>query len=708
MKPKQKTQASDIILGIVLYLLLIFCVMHFSAIMAANPDINVLEAIWSVPKHIKTHPLTMVFDIQAIGLATMIVCIGVFYNWVDIQNNKHDMAGEEAGSAHWETDYKKYNKKYTSPFGKTSNNGEDNMILSQNLRLSMNGSKTMLNNNILIIGGSGSGKSRFEVKPNLLQMNCSFVVTDPKGELLETIGGALEKEGYDIKVFNTIQIQYSNCYNPFFYLHEDEDILTMVNTLILNTTPKGASGGDPFWTKSETALLTAIAAYLYHRCPIEDRNWANCIRLIELASVDENNPDAKSTLDYMFDAFEKDMQDACQAQGIKYEPDLATRQYAIYKKAAGKTAKSILISAAVRLAHFQLSKIAHLTNTDNIDLTHIGDKKTALFCVVSASDTTFNYLVSLMYTQLFNELYLHAQNEYGGALPIPVRFLLDEFANIGTIPEFDKKLATMRSYRISCTIILQSLGQLKTMYKDEWEVVMGNCDTKIFLGGNDETTTKYMSNLLGKATITSRSRGRTTGGRGGGSLNFNQTGRDLLTQSEVGLIDNRYEIVIIRSLSPFYDLKYDYPKHPRYKLTGDADKKQMYPFREKFEKKQKEAEQKKVELEDKEIKQKSWRKKRDAQILVDEKFAKASKAVPTESSGGAPLFNPQDAEKDFATYSDREMKIHDANLPVSFDADYEFADGKEISDAEFLNAASKVKMLAEESEELVVAEIPVG
>lgn len=705
MKPEKKTTASDIALGFVFYLILVFFVAHFSAIMAANPEMSPFEALGGVFTHVRTHPLTMVFDIKAIGMATLIAGMVALYNYADRKMNKHDMAGKEAGSAHWETDYKTYNKKYTSPFGKASNDGEDNMILSQNLRLSMNGSKTMLNNNVLIIGGSGSGKSRFEVKPNLLQMNCSFVVTDPKGELLETIGGALEKKGYDIKVFNTIQMQYSNCYNPFFYLHEDEDILTMVNTLILNTTPKGASGGDPFWTKSETALLTAIAAYLYHRCRIEDRNWANVIRLIELASVDENNPDAKSTLDYMFDALEKDMQDACQAQGKVYEPDLATRQYAIYKKAAGKTAKSILISAAVRLAHFQLSKIAHLTNTDNIDLTHIGDHKTALFCVVSASDTTFNYLVSLMYTQLFNELYMHAQNEHGGSLPIPVRFLLDEFANIGTIPEFDKKLATMRSYKISCTIILQSLGQLKTMYKDEWESIMGNCDTKIFLGGNDETTTKYLSNLLGKATITSKSRGRTMGGRGSSSMNFNQTGRDLLTQDEVGLIDNRYEIVMIRSLSPFYDRKYDYPKHPMYKLTGDADKKQMYPFRQKFEQQQKEAEKKVVEQEDKAIKEKSWRDKKQKRLEMDVEYGKASKAVPDKSSGGAPLFKPQDAATDFAEKANNGMKLYDANLPVSFDADYEFADGKQISDEEFLNAASKVKMLAEENEAFVDAVI---
>ena len=357
------------------------------------------------------------------------------------------------------------------------------------------------------------------------------------------------------------------------------------------------------------------------------------------------------------------------------------------------------------MAHFQLSKIAHLTNTDNIDLTHIGDHKTALFCVVSASDTTFNYLVSLMYTQLFNELYMHAQNEHGGSLPIPVRFLLDEFANIGTIPEFDKKLATMRSYKISCTIILQSLGQLKTMYKDEWETIMGNCDTKIFLGGNDETTTKYLSNLLGKATITSKSRGRTMGGRGSSSMNFNQTGRDLLTQDEVGLIDNRYEIVMIRSLSPFYDRKYDYPKHPMYKLTGDADKKQMYPFREKFEQQQKEAEKKVVEQEDKAIKEKSWRDKKQKRLEMDAEYGKASKAVPDKSSGGAPLFKPQDAATDFAEKANNGMKLYDANLPVSFDADYEFADGKQISDEEFLNAASKVKMLAEENEAFVDAVI---
>ena len=705
MKPKKSNVKDYLFFGIAIYLLAMFATMHYCAIVAAQPDIDMLAALNMLSSHMLTQPFNVVFDFETLGTITIVGVLGVLLMYSNDAKNKHDMAGKEAGSAHWNTDYNAFNKKYNTPFGKTANNGDDNMILSQNLRLSMNGSKTRLNNNILIIGGSGSGKSRFEVKPNLLQMNASFVVTDPKGELLETIGGALEKEGYVIKVFNTIQMQYSNHYNPFYYIVEDEDILVMVNTLILNTTPKGASGGDPFWTKSETALLTAIAAYLLHACPLEDCNWANVMRLIELASVDEDNPEAKSDLDCMFDAFEAEVKEAYNNAGERYEPDLATRQYAIYKKAAGKTAKSILISAAVRLAHFQLSKISNLTNTDDIDLTHIGDKKTALFCVVSASDTTFNYLVSLMYTQLFNQLYLHAQNEFGGALPVPVRFLLDEFANIGTIPEFDKKLATMRSYRISCTIILQSLGQLKTMYKDEWETIMGNCDTKIFLGGNDETTTKYLSGLLGKATITAQSRGHSTGGKGSASKNYNQTARDLLTQDEVGLIDNSYEIVMIRSLSPFYDKKYDYPKHPKYSLTGDADAKQMYPFREKFEKLNAEAEEQKQKEKDKKLVTLSCRSKAQMRRDLEARCNSVARAPVTASSGGRPLLHPCDAEAEIAADPHRKETLIEANLPVSFDAAYEFNDGKEITDDEFLKAMTEIRIVCEGSENLVEANI---
>lgn len=702
MKPKKSNVKDYLFFGIAIYLLAMFATMHYCAIVAAQPDIDMLAALNMLSNHMLTQPFNVVFDFETLGTVTIVGVLGVLLMYSNDAKNKHDMAGKEAGSAKWNEDIKGYNKKYAQPEGKTKNapDGKSmNMIMSQHIRLNMDG--RLRNNNVIVFGGSGTGKSRFVVKPNILQFTGSYVLTDPKGELLESTGNALAKAGYDIKVFDLLELEYSNHYNPFHYLHKDTDVLKMVNTLILNTTPKGASSGDPFWVKSETALLTAICLYLWHSCPEDDCNWGNVMRLLELAEVDEDNPDMLSTLDIMFNILESDTKKMFEEQGKTYVPDLATRQYHIYKMAAGKTAKSILISCGARLAYFQMDSINKLTQYDDIDLTTIGDKKTALFCIISASDTTLNFLVSMLYTQLFDELYLHAQNKYGGALPYHVRFLLDEFANVGQIPNFDKLLATMRSYKISATVILQSLGQLKTLYKDEYGSIIGNCDTLIYLGGNDEETTKYISGCLGKATITSMSRGLSTGGKGGSNKNFSQQGRDLMTPTELGLMDNKYSIVRLRGEQPFFDKKYNYVKHPNYHMTGDANKKQIYPFREICAKLNAEAEKKKQEVRDKEIVRLSCRNKAQMRRDLEARYGNIARIPMTASSGGRPLLHPEDANKDIANEPDRKEKLVDANLPVSFDAAYEFQDGKEITDDEFLKAMAEIKVECDNDEALV-------
>ena len=435
------------------------------------------------------------------------------------------------------------------------------MIFSDKVFMSMDTRKTRRNNNIMVIGGSGSGKSRFVVKPNLLQANCSFVITDPSGELLETMGIYLENMGYEIRVFNLVEMKHSNCYNPFAYIRDEEGVLTMITALIKNTTPKGSSSNDPFWEKAETALLQALCFFLVSECNPEDRNFSNVMKLLRCAEVREGQEDFDSTLDILFnDLKEKDPE------------HIAVRQYAVFKQAAGKTAQSILVSCSVRLTVFNMTSITTLTSQDNIDLASIGDKKVALFCITPVVDTTFNFLVALMYTQLFETLYFHAETQCKGKrLPVHVRFMLDEFANIGTIPEFSQKLATMRKYEISCTIIIQALSQIKSMYEKEWEVLIGNCDSLLFLGGSDQTTLKYISERLGKETIRSQNNSRSYGKQGSYSLSFNKTGRELLTADEIAVMDNNNCILFIRGQYPFFTVKYNYPRHPNYHMTGDAN-----------------------------------------------------------------------------------------------------------------------------------------
>lgn len=513
-------------------------------------------------EYIKSMPIQ---DIGQIAFIFFVICLAEYIDRFEIR--WASMQGKESGSAKFNTNMKAYNKKYVD-----TKNPSKNMVLAQDLFLSMDGRKTLKNNNILVIGGSGAGKSRFMVKPNILQNAgySSFVVTDPSGELLQSTGHLLEKQGYKIKVFNLSDMQHSCCFNPFCYIENETSVRTMIDCYMKNTS-NGKSGGDPFWEKSETALLMACALYLIEVGSKEEQNFAYIAKLVENARIeDEDDPEAKSTLDFMMEEL------------ADINPDSpALKYYGIFKQATGKTAKSILVSTAVRLADFNNISIKNLTSTDNLELEKMGDEKTALFVVIPTANTTFNYLVAMMYTQLFETLYHVAEHSPGLRLNVPVRFLLDEFANIGQIPDFDKLLATMRKYEISCTIILQNLAQLKSLYKDAWETIIGNCDTTIFLGGSEQNTLEYISKMLGKATIRVRN---TSGGRkGGGGYSRNASARDLMTPDEVGRMAPNMSIVKIRTEPPFLIKKYDYPKHPNYKYTGDANPNFLYKPEDHFD-----------------------------------------------------------------------------------------------------------------------------
>lgn len=426
MTPKTRTPGErrmTIIFIAAAYILVFFFLAHFFYVQNAGYAKNFVEAMDIAPKHMMAAPLELLpFPTSQVMSAMFFVALFTIWFVFNEQKKKRMAPGKEEGSAKWNEELAKYNRQYTSPKGKPTNDGENNMILSNEVFLSMDGRQTMRNNNILVIGGSGAGKSRFFVKPNLLQKNCSYVITDPSGELLETQGKFLEESGYKVKIFNLVEMQYSDHYNPFHYIRDDNGVLMMINCLIQNTTPPGASKGDPFWEKSETALLLAICFYLHYEIRKEDRNLANVMKLLLKAQVKEDKEDFKSTLDVMFEELEK-------KKGAQH---IAVRYYKIFKMGAGKTLKSILISATVRLGTFNLKAVQELTNTDTIDLMTVGDEPTALFVVIPSADTTFNYLVSMMYSQLFESLYFHAENECKGKrLKYEVRFLLDEFANIG-------------------------------------------------------------------------------------------------------------------------------------------------------------------------------------------------------------------------------------------------------------------------------------
>ena len=518
---------------------------------AIQPGRNLFE-LMEVLTEKMNHPFQLHYTEYTIK--SMLVCtllyaagIGIFYS-----SQKNYRRGEEHGSARW-GDARQICKKYSKkPYSQ-------NILLTQNFRISLDTHKHRRCLNILAVGGSGAGKSRGFALPNIMQCCCSMVITDPKAELLRKTGGLLEKKGYEVRVFDLINPDTSFCYNPFEYVHDDKDVLRLISNLIQNTTPKGSQSSDPFWEKSETALLQALMLYLLHEAPPEEQNFAMIMEMLGSAQVKEEDEDYESPLDILFDRLE--MRD----------PDsIAVKQYHIYKQAAGKTAKSILISVGVRLAAFNLPQIAKLTNTDELDLSSMGEKKVALFCCIPDADTSLNYLVGMIYSQLFQTLYYMADRVHGGALPVPVNCIMDEFPNVSLPNEFEKILATCRSRSIYCSIIIQNMSQLKALFKDSWESLVGNCDEFLYLGGNEKETHKYVSELLGKETIDTNTYGQTKGKSGSYSTNFQQSGRELLQPDEVRMLDNQNALLFIRGERPILDAKYDLMKHPNIRYTEDG------------------------------------------------------------------------------------------------------------------------------------------
>ena len=518
---------------------------------AIQPGRNLFELMEVLTEKLN-HPFQ--FHYTEYTIKSMLVCtllyaagIGIFYS-----SQKNYRRGEEHGSARW-GDARQICKKYSQkPYSQ-------NILLTQNFRISLDTHKHRRCLNILVVGGSGAGKSRGFALPNIMQCCCSMVITDPKAELLRKTGGLLDKQGYEVRVFDLINPDTSFCYNPFEYVHDDKDVLRLISNLIQNTTPIGSQSSDPFWEKSETALLQALMLYLLHEAPPEEQNFAMIMEMLGSAQVKEEDEDYESPLDILFDRLE--MRD----------PDsIAVKQYHIYKQAAGKTAKSILISVGVRLAAFNLPQIAKLTNTDELDLSNMGERKVALFCCIPDADTSLNYLVGMIYSQLFQTLYYMADRVHGGALPVPVNCIMDEFPNVSLPNEFEKILATCRSRSIYCSIIIQNMSQLKALFKDSWESLVGNCDEFLYLGGNEKETHKYVSELLGKETIDTNTYGQTKGKSGSYSTNFQQSGRELLQPDEVRMLDNQNALLFIRGERPILDAKYDLMKHPNIRYTEDG------------------------------------------------------------------------------------------------------------------------------------------
>ena len=467
---------------------------------------------------------------------------------------EHRRPGEEYGSAQW-GDPKELNQKYMDHQHKDAN-----IILTQRVRLGMDGYITQRNMNILVVGGSGSGKTRFFCKPNIYSANCSYLITDPKGELLRSAGSLLAERGYEVRVFNLIDPSQSDGYNPFAYIRNEKDVLTLIDNLIKNTTPRNAASNDPFWEKAEIALDSALMLYLVSEAPPEEQNFETMLYMMNFADVREDDDQYRSPLDMLFRALEEE------------QPNhVAVKQYKAFKQAAGKTAKSILVSAAVRLATLNIPQYAEMTRRDEMDFGSLGEKKKAIFCVIPVADTSMNYLVGMLYTQCFQELYHRADTKYNGRLPIPVRVLQDEWANVAQPESYPKILATCRSYNIGLNIIVQNIQQIKALYEKEWESIVGNCDTLLFLGGgNEPTSLEFFVKLLGKETIATRTRGQTKGRGGSSSTSFQQTGRELMTIDEVRKLDTKEAILFIRGENPVLDQKYDIKRHPNIGRTADG------------------------------------------------------------------------------------------------------------------------------------------
>ena len=494
-------------------------------------------------------------SLKAILIFLLIYGLGI---GVYLSTKRNYRKGEEHGSAKW-GNASQLSKKYADK------NKYENIILTQNTRIGLDGRKHRRNLNVLVCGGSGAGKTRFYAKPNIMQANTSFVVLDPKGEILRDTGFMLEKEGYEIRVLDLINTERSHGYNPFVYLRDDKDILKLVANLVRNTTPKGAQSNDPFWERAETALLEALILYLVNEAPPEEQNFPMVMEMISAAEVKEEDEGYTSILDELFNALE-----------LRNPDHLALKQYRIFKMAAGKTAKSILISCGARLAPFDIQELREITAYDELELDTLGDRKTALFIIISDTDDTFNFLASMIYTQLFNLLCDKADDVYGGRLPVHVRCLIDECANIGQIPKLEKLMATIRSREISACLVLQAQSQLKALYKDNCDTIIGNCDSSIFLGGKEPTTLKELSAALGKETIDTFNTGESRGRERSHSLNYQKLGKELMSQDELAVLGGGKCILQLRGVRPFLSDKYDVTQHPNYKYLSDANPKNAF------------------------------------------------------------------------------------------------------------------------------------
>lgn len=536
---------------IILYVLGLIPVIWFSLLIAPYAKdglagiVRNFSSVTENPFHISfcdDSPKTVLIFICAYALG-----IGIY-----LSNEKNYRHREEHGSAKWgkaETLKKRYMDKKS----------ENNKILTQNTAIGLDGRKHRRNLNVLVCGGSGSGKTRFYAKPNIMQANTSFIILDPKGELLRDTGNLLKSKGYEIKVIDLINMEKSDCYNPFVYIQDDNDIQRLVTNLFKNTTPKGSQAQDPFWDQTASMLLKALISYLHYEAPPEEQNFSMVLDMIRQGDVSEEDEYLVSPLDALFERLEK-----------RDTEHIALKYYRSYHKGAGKTLKSIQISLLARLEKFDLNTLSSITHTDEMDLNSIGEKKTAVFAVIPENDSSFNFIVGMLYTQLFQQLYHQADFVHGGRLPVHVHFVMDEFANVALPDDFDKLLATMRSREISVSIIIQNMAQLKALFEKQWESIVGNCDEFLYLGGNEQSTHEYVSKLLGKETIDTNTFGKSTGRNGNYSTNYQITGRELLTPDEVRMLDNKFALLFIRGERPIKDFKFDILKHPNVSFTTDG------------------------------------------------------------------------------------------------------------------------------------------
>lgn len=550
MKPSQHNDWRD---KLPMLLLMLGPVLYLAAVLASGYEdgMNIIELMGRFAEMVE-RPFSLRWTGHTLKfMLGAVIAYGVTVLFL-FSTKENKRTGEEHGSAQWGS-ARQLDRKYRDK------DPERNTVLTQHVSMSLDGRKHRRNLLQIVVGGSGSGKTRFFAKPNLMEANCSYVVCDPKGEMLRSIAPLLLEKGYVVKVFDLIDTEHSNCFNPFAYLHDDKDVMKMVNNLIKNTTPKDAQQNDPFWERSEIALDTAIILYLIHEAPPEEQTLDMVLYMLNCAGASEEDESYQSPLDLLFEALEDE------------EPDhVAVREYQIFKQAEGRTAKSILITAAVRLSAFILPEINRITSHDELELHLLGERKQAVFCVIPDNDSTFSFLVGMLYTCTFQSLYYRADKLHQGGLPVPVRLMMDEFCNVALPDEFGKIQATMRSRNIMSTIILQNISALKALYKNEWEGLLGNADTMLYLGGNEQSTHKYISEMLGKQTIKVQSSGQTKGRNGSISINYQTIGRELMTPDEVRAMDNRYALLFIRGEHPVMDQKLDILKHRNLKYTEDG------------------------------------------------------------------------------------------------------------------------------------------